>query len=120
MQVLFSPDERFQGHEPAAAGSGAPLFFRIPHAERLPFGEFVRLLPTLGRGEHFAVSQSRSASLDEFDGLPGLDELLDHLQRVTQAPRPLGDARSVQQNLWVSRPPALSRLHFDSGDSLQV
>jgi hypothetical protein len=116
VQVLFSPDERFQGHEAAAAGPS----LRIPHWEQMRFGKFAELLATSGRAEHLAVSQSRSASLDEFDGLPGLDEMLAHLRRATQALRPLGDARAVQQNLWVSRPPVLSRLHFDSLDSLQV
>ena len=52
--------------------------------------------------------------------MPSLDALLGHLRTVTHTARPLGDAARVQQNLWVSRPPALSRLHFDSLDSLVV
>ena len=48
-------------------------------------------------------------------GLPSISEVRAALNNVTN---PLGGV--VRQNLWVNRPPTLSRLHFDSEDSLLV
>ena len=133
VHVVFSPDDQYQGHqaqhEPHEQDAQhqvrpPPSVVRDPPAETMSFAEFAALLPHVDAGggaartEHVAVQQSEAEALEAFGGLPSLTDLRAKLRNVTT--EPFLAAASVRQNLWVSAPPTLSRLHFDSDDSLLV
>ena len=124
VSVSFSPDALYQRPWPSSEErrsegsegdiSGArrrhgALELRETPTANMTFCEFVGLLPAHGEQEYFAVSQSRSASLDEFEGLPDMPPLLAPL---------IGSCN--RRNLWVNLPPKLSALHHDSDDSVLI
>lgn len=133
VHVVYSPDDQYQGHHQAQEHEQreqheqpqvepTPSVVRDPPAEVMSFAEFATLLPPVGGGsartEHVAVQQSQVEALEAFAGLPSLADLRSKLRNVTT--EPFLAAASVRQNLWVSAPPTLSRLHFDSDDSILV
>ena len=144
--VCFSPDEKYQAHTLASSAEaaawqedGPSWWLRQTPSLRMLFSEFIDALPRHGRDEFFAVQQSPSASLDEFDGLPSLPPLLERLMQLPVQPAASAEAKpgteddaslpphspsppipGLQSNLWVCRPPKMSQLHFDHKDSVLV
>lgn len=104
--VAFSPDECYQ--RPSIHANSQRKVLRETPVHKMSFADFVDLLPQHGSLEHFAVTQSPSVALDEFDGLPDVPPVLERLF----------SGSCKQKNLWVCQPPKVSALHYDTDDSI--
>ena len=122
--VAFSPDELY--HHPVQSSAGMvdgrgeerrihDYVLRETPLEAMSFAEYVDLLPSHGQREFFAVSQSATASLEEFDMLSTSEPTASGL------PSPLGrliGPNCNRKNMWICSPPKISETHFDGDDSV--
>ena len=145
VSVTYSPDEHYQ--RVARVHSDGPWQLLQPPSTTMPFASFVDTLRAAEedggrRREHLAVQQSRTASLDELDGFGGrkfpplVEQMLAGMGKSTGEEQGHSDVDGdcagnangegsglpddLHANLWVCVPPKVSRLHYDSDDSLLV
>ena len=111
--VAWSDDALY--HRPVSIdgyGESKSYALREMPLERMRFDRFVDLLPSHGKHEYFAVSQSATGALD---GLHTSEP------SETGLPAPLGQLIGPsfnRKNLWVCAPPKVSETHFDEDDSV--